>query len=68
MTNEPVTIVIKPAGPIHVRGPVTILDNDGNPIEPPPSKTPGVIKLCGCGRSANKPFCDSTHKAAQEGP
>ena len=68
MTNQPVTITIKPAGPYLVQGPVTVLDHEGNPIEPPPAKTPGVIKLCGCGLSANKPFCDSSHKKAREAP
>jgi CDGSH-type Zn-finger protein len=66
MTDQPVTITIKPAGPYLVQGPARIVDNDGNPIEPPPAKTPGVFKLCGCGLSANKPFCDSSHKKAAE--
>ncbi|MBS1240884.1 MAG: zinc finger CDGSH-type domain protein [Gemmatimonadetes bacterium] len=68
MTDQPVTITIKPAGPYLVHGPVTVLDSEGNPIELPPAKTPGVFKLCGCGRSANKPFCDSSHKKAPEAP
>jgi CDGSH-type Zn-finger protein len=67
MSDTPVRIVIKAAGPIHVHGPVIIEDQEGNPITPPPSKVPGVIKLCGCGLSANKPFCDSSHKKANEG-
>jgi CDGSH-type Zn-finger protein len=46
-------------GPILVRGPFTLLDQDGNEIETH-QKT---IALCRCGRSARKPFCDGTHKA-----
>jgi CDGSH-type Zn-finger protein len=46
-------------GPILVRGPFTLTDQDGNEIETH-QKT---IALCRCGRSARKPFCDGTHKA-----
>ncbi|HSR14111.1 MAG TPA: CDGSH iron-sulfur domain-containing protein [Gemmatimonadales bacterium] len=67
MSDDATSITIKPAGPYLVRGPVTILDNEGNPIEPPPAKTPGVVKLCGCGRSATKPFCDASHNKPREG-
>lgn len=65
MTGEPVTpvtITWKPAGPLVVEGPVTVLDNEGRPVEPPPSKVPGQVKLCGCGLTATKPFCDGSHK------
>ncbi len=44
-------------GPYKVTGPVTLLDQDGNPIEAPGR----TIFLCRCGGSANKPFCDGTH-------
>ncbi|MCU0621122.1 MAG: CDGSH iron-sulfur domain-containing protein [Gemmatimonadales bacterium] len=56
------TVTWKPAGPLVVEGHVVILDNEGRPIEPPPAKVPGQIKLCGCGLSATKPFCDGSHK------
>lgn len=56
------TVTWKPAGPLIVEGPVTILDNEGRVIAPPPSKVAGQVKLCGCGLSANKPFCDGSHK------
>lgn len=61
--SDPVRITIKQKGPYLVEGPVSIVDQDGNPIIPPPAKIPGMIKLCGCGRSLTKPFCDGTHKA-----
>jgi CDGSH-type Zn-finger protein len=57
-----VTITLKPAGPIVIEGPVIIRNNAGDIVEPPPTKIPGQIKLCGCGFSKNKPFCDGTHK------
>ena len=66
MSDSPVRVIIKPAGPIHLEGLVTIEDHEGNLITPPPAKVPGLIKLCGCGLSANKPFCDSSHKKARE--
>jgi CDGSH-type Zn-finger protein len=46
-------------GPLLVRGPFTLVDQDGNEIEVH-QKT---VALCRCGRSARKPFCDGMHKA-----
>ena len=46
-------------GPYLIRGPFTILDQDGNEIE----SDRAVVALCRCGHSANRPFCDGTHKA-----
>jgi CDGSH-type Zn-finger protein len=57
-----VKITLKPSGPILVQGgEVQLVDHEGNPITPPPAKTPGTIKLCTCHRSAIHPFCDGTH-------
>ncbi len=55
-------VVIKPLGPIVIEGPIDLRDHEGNPISIPPNKSPGIIKLCGCGRSLKRPFCDGTHK------
>jgi CDGSH-type Zn-finger protein len=60
--DTPVTITWKPSGPLVIEGPVTILDNEGTPMEPPPAKHPGQVKLCGCGLSRTRPFCDGSHK------
>ncbi len=57
-----VTVTWKPSGPLIVEGHAIILDNEGRPIEPPPAKHPGQIKLCGCGHSKTRPFCDGSHK------
>jgi len=55
-------------GPILVRGPFTLVDQDGNEI----ATHRRTISLCRCGRSSHKPFCDGTHKAtgwrASSGP
>jgi CDGSH-type Zn-finger protein len=46
-------------GPYLVRGPFTIVDQEGNEIE----VNRRVVALCRCGRSRTRPFCDGTHKA-----
>jgi CDGSH-type Zn-finger protein len=46
-------------GPYVVTGPITILDADGNEHHVPAGHT---VKLCRCGHSAKKPFCDQTHR------
>ena len=56
-----VTITLKPAGPIIIEGPVRIVNNAGDVIIPPPTKIPGQIKLCGCGFTKTRPFCDGSH-------
>jgi CDGSH-type Zn-finger protein len=53
-------VVITPYrdGPLIVRGPVRLSDQDGNEI------TTGreTIALCRCGKSRMRPFCDGSHK------
>ncbi len=53
-----VTITTMDNGPLLVKGPVTVQDAAGAAylIEK------DVVALCRCGASANKPFCDGTHK------
>jgi CDGSH-type Zn-finger protein len=53
-----VTIKACNNGPYEVSGAVDLIDYEGAryTLEEPP------IYLCRCGRSANKPFCDGTHK------
>lgn len=45
-------------GPLLVRGPVQLFDQDGRAI----ACDRDPIALCRCGRSKLKPFCDGTHK------
>jgi CDGSH-type Zn-finger protein len=56
-----VTITVRRNGPYKIVGPVTIVDSEGLEFEVPAGD--GIV-LCRCGRSATKPFCDSTHKRA----
>jgi CDGSH-type Zn-finger protein len=51
------TITIKKNGPLLVRGEITLLDAEGNVVDPP--KNP--FALCRCGHSDKKPFCDGAH-------
>ena len=48
-------------GPLLVRGPFELMDQDGNTIE----VRRKVVALCRCGKSRMKPFCDGTHKATR---
>jgi CDGSH-type Zn-finger protein len=46
-------------GPYLVRGPFTLVDQEGREIE----VKRRVVALCRCGHSRIRPFCDGTHKA-----
>ncbi len=48
-------------GPLLVRGPFELVDQDGNAID----CRRRTIALCRCGRSRMKPFCDGTHKGTR---
>lgn len=51
-------ITVNDNGSIKVEGEFTVLDGAGNELE-----TKDAAWLCRCGGSANKPFCDGTHKS-----
>ena len=44
-------------GPYLVKGPVQLLDAEGNEFR----TERATVALCRCGRSMTKPFCDGTH-------
>jgi uncharacterized Fe-S cluster protein YjdI/CDGSH-type Zn-finger protein len=52
-----VRINVKPNGPLAIVGPVEVVDGDGNVLA-----ADDRTFLCRCGGSADKPFCDGTHK------
>jgi hypothetical protein len=45
-------------GPLFISGPIRIADSAGNVV-----REDTRVALCRCGGSANKPFCDGTHRA-----
>lgn len=53
-------ITVNSNGSIKVEGDFEIVDPQGQPFGLA-GRT--VISLCRCGHSANKPFCDGSHKA-----
>ena len=54
-----VTVEARENGPYLISGDVTVVDHEGRTFLRPPGK---AIALCRCGNSANKPFCDGSHK------
>ncbi len=52
-----VTITPSPDGPLIVKGPVQLVDSEGNEWQIDDE----TVNLCRCGKSQNKPFCDGTH-------
>jgi CDGSH-type Zn-finger protein len=55
-------------GPLVVRGPFRLVDQDGTEIDVDRE----TVALCRCGRSRLRPFCDGSHKltrfSAPSGP
>jgi CDGSH-type Zn-finger protein len=58
MSADEVSITAYRDGPLLVRGPFRLQDQDGNEIE----VRRETIALCRCGKSRMRPFCDGTHK------
>jgi uncharacterized Fe-S cluster protein YjdI len=55
--TEPLEVTASLGGPLLIRGGVRVLDAEGNVLY-----EGDKAALCRCGGSANKPFCDGTHK------
>lgn len=56
MTAE---IKVRINGSLKLTGPARLVLTDGSEIEVPAGES---VALCRCGHSANKPYCDATHK------
>ena len=54
-----VEIKTRENGPYRIRGPITLIDADGNEFDL--AEQGDTIALCRCGGSTTKPFCDGTH-------
>jgi CDGSH-type Zn-finger protein/uncharacterized Fe-S cluster protein YjdI len=52
----PLRILLRADGPLFVQGPVTITGAGGAEV------ATAKASLCRCGASANKPFCDGSHR------
>ena len=57
MPTDSIMITLRPNGPLKIRGPAVVRRSDGEVLSREQD-----IALCRCGQSANKPFCDGTHK------
>src|ERR1700743_184607 len=58
MSENEVTITVRPNGPFRVEGPCKLLDADGKEWD---LTGKPAFSLCRCGGSTKKPFCDGTH-------
>jgi CDGSH-type Zn-finger protein len=56
--EEMATITPYRDGPLLVRGPIRMTDQNGEEI----TVARETIALCRCGKSRMRPFCDGTHK------
>jgi uncharacterized Fe-S cluster protein YjdI len=55
--DRPTTIEARPNGPLFVRGLIQLVNRRGEVIGEETR-----VALCRCGASANKPFCDNSHR------
>lgn len=59
VSREETTVRAYEDGPLLVRGPVRVIDGDGNEIR----LRRRTVALCRCGRSRTQPLCDGAHTA-----
>jgi len=57
VSEKPQIFINPKSGSIRISGEVDFIDADGLVL-----KTESNVKLCGCGRSKDKPYCDGSHK------
>jgi CDGSH-type Zn-finger protein len=55
--DGPLKIKSQPNGPLRIRGSMEICSGTGRTVKRSIDEA-----LCRCGQSANKPYCDGTHK------
>jgi CDGSH-type Zn-finger protein len=59
--DERATITPYRDGPLLIRGPFRMIDQDGQEID----VDRRTVALCRCGKSRIRPFCDGTHKVVR---
>jgi uncharacterized Fe-S cluster protein YjdI len=57
MDTNPIQVRVIPDGPLLIDGSLTITHSDGRA-----EQRENTTALCRCGASANKPFCDGSHR------
>jgi CDGSH-type Zn-finger protein/uncharacterized Fe-S cluster protein YjdI len=57
--NGPIQVTPLRNGPLDVRGAAEIITGTGHTVD-----RTMAVRLCRCGRSGDKPFCDGSHRAA----
>jgi uncharacterized Fe-S cluster protein YjdI len=55
--DDLITVEVRPHGPLRIKGLFRMIHPDGSEEEKK------IASFCRCGHSANKPFCDGTHKS-----
>ena len=55
-----VQVTVCEGGPLLVRGPAVIVDENGQEFE----RHRATVALCRCGLSGRPPWCDGSHKVA----
>lgn len=55
--NSQTIIDVIDFGPLKITGNFTLKD-----LKRDKEESPGEVWLCRCGKSANKPYCDESHK------
>jgi CDGSH-type Zn-finger protein len=63
-----VTITVRPNGPLRIEDPngvVEMIDAEGKKID---LTGKPAFSLCRCGATANRPFCDGSHKTCWPAP
>ena len=56
---DDIVIEVRGNGPYKITGQITVVDAEGREFALPEGS---AVALCRCGHSANKPFCDASHK------
>lgn len=54
-----VVVQTRENGPILIKGPITLIDHQGNAYDLADQQN---VALCRCTHSKRRPFCDGTHK------
>jgi 2-oxopent-4-enoate/cis-2-oxohex-4-enoate hydratase len=57
VSDKPQIFINPKSGSIRISGDVDFIDAEGRVL-----RSESNVKLCGCGHSKEKPYCDGSHK------